>query len=202
MLHFFVYLFLTHITRVAWTFFASISFTQCLFFFVYVQLLSSPPLIYKLLFFALFARNILIVAREMGHRVFFPWASCVCWERREVLRAQGLWFSRCPPFEPLVSSRKIREKKCLKKDKKKKLTKCCRQSGAPLSSNPGSTHDTHKKSENKGRARGLAARPTTTNHYYQPPHPLFFSLFVYKCAGSGRKINYTSCCKPLFFLLL
>lgn len=78
MLHFFVYLFLTHITRVAWTFFASISFTQCLFFFVYVQLLSSPPLIYKLLFFALFARNILIVAREMGHRVFFFLGPAVC----------------------------------------------------------------------------------------------------------------------------
>lgn len=45
--------------------------TLFIFFFVCVQLLSSPPLIYKLLFFALFARNILIVAREMGHRVFF-----------------------------------------------------------------------------------------------------------------------------------
>lgn len=52
--------------------------TVFIFFFVYVQLLSSPPLIYKLLFFALFARNILIVAREMGHRVFFFLGPAVC----------------------------------------------------------------------------------------------------------------------------
>lgn len=47
-------------------------------FFVYVQLLSSPPLIIKL-FFALFARNILIVASEMGHSLFFfPLGPAAC----------------------------------------------------------------------------------------------------------------------------
>lgn len=46
------------------------SLSHSVYFFVYVQLLSSPPLIIKL-FFALFARNILIVASEMGHSLFF-----------------------------------------------------------------------------------------------------------------------------------
>lgn len=137
--------------------------------------------------FALFfARNILIVARELGtHQTFFLGQLSV------LGKGQYLGHRDCDSlgarFEPLVSSRKIREKI------KKTTKKCCCLSGAARQTWEHTRHI-------KVRTRGVPEAGHEAHH--QPPHPFFF-LIVYEARGQGeKKMNYTSCCKPLFFLLL
>lgn len=149
--------------------------------------LPHPPSLMSCCFALFFARNILIVARELGtHQTFFLGQLSV------LGKGQYLGHRDCDSlgarFEPLVSSRKIREK--IKKNDKKMLLPVGRRS-----SNMGA-HTTHK-SENKGRARGWPrGPPPTTTPFF------FFLLSTKRGVREKKKMNYTSCCKPLFFLLL
>lgn len=132
-----------------------------------------PPSLMSCCFALFFARNILIVARELGtHQTFFLGQLSV------LGKGQYLGHRDCDSlgarFEPLVSSRKIREK--IKKTTKKMLLPVGRRS-----SNMGA-HTTHK-SENKGRARGWPRGPPPTTT------PFFFFSYCLRSAGSGRKKN-------------
>lgn len=130
-----------------------------------------PPPLMSCCFALFFARNILIVARELGtHQTFFLGQLSV------LGKGQYLGHRDCDSlgarFEPLVSSRKIREK--IKKTTKKMLLPVGRRS-----SNMGA-HTTHK-SENKGRARGWPRGPPPTTT------PFFFLLSTKRGVREKKK---------------
>lgn len=168
---FFVYLFLTHITRVAWTFCEHL-FTQCYFRLFFVPPpLPHPPSLMSCCFALFFARNILIVARELGtHQTFFLGQLSV------LGKGQYLGHRDCDSlgarFEPLVSSRKIREKI------KKTTKKCCCLSGAARQTWEHTRHI-------KVRTRGVPEAGHEAHH--QPPHPFFFFLLSTKRGVREKK---------------
>lgn len=140
---------------------------------------SSPTSLISCCFFALFARNILIVARELGHHIFFFLGPAECVGEGQYLGRRDCDSLGAPFWASSLSSRKIRRKKIMVKNAQKMLPVGHRL----VKKKPGSTHNTHKV-----RTRGVPEAGHEAHHRYQPPHPFFF-LYLSKMRGVREKKN-------------